>query len=481
MKTDCYPQGGGSSVVVKDGRAYYFYYKSQYNESSKSWSEIADEYLLCLDAKTGETLWKEKLGTGIDAGRGGRYSKGLIYNHTPAVALDKVFVCGSTGRLYCRDAETGAPVWTSQASPIPMTSGLIVADSTLAMGIGGGRAADDASVAGFDIETGDRKWLIEHSLGGNATPSLWVHNGKEYIITAHILNGTRCIDPSSGDELWRIENAGNNYSIPVSNDYMVVNSGTTINDDGESEVTGRSEGILTAYEITPQGAQERWARPGDFFLRNAAAIIDDRLYTVMSENFLIIDLPTGNTIDSVRMKWGSQQVQVLDNIMLAEDDCCHGSDETFVLNADPDNFGSVIPATWVPTTMQTSSYVTPIVHAYADGRLFVRGYDAIYCFDMRKQPNAPSAGRAHYKLGAPALNSFAVSPSSNGIMLRITQPAGARARITIYQAASGRIMKRALAVGPGIHHINAGVAPGAYICRVEGLGVQGKQTFVLLP
>lgn len=465
LLTSCQPQSGGSSLIAMDSRVYHFFYKSRYDESTESWSPTADEYVLCLDATNGETIWKKKVGTGIDAGRGGRYSKGIIYNHSPAITDGKLFVCGTSGRIRCLNPEDGEEIWASSASPRPMSSALIVVGDVLVIGTGGGRIDDNADVVGFDIENGSQKWTIPNSMGGNATPSRWIHNGKEYIIVAHTINGTRCIDPSTGDILWHIEKAGHNYTIPVSHDYMVLNTGV-VTDDGEEVVGSKSEGVLTGYRITPQGAEQLWRKPElpGFFDRNGAAIRGDTLFAVLGKEYFSIDIPTGTILGRFEAVRGSQQVQVLDNIMLAESDCCHGSDETYVINTEPSNFGRTMDATWVPPTMQTSSYVTPIVNAYADGRLFVRGFDAIYCFDMRKQPGTASSTKP-IEQNPSMLKSTLIKAVTNsvGTALRISAPAGSTTKVALYQAATGRLVKKWTVHGPELIRLNSAPAAGAYI------------------
>ncbi len=469
LLTDCQPQGGGSSLIAYNGRVYHFYYKSRYDESTQTWSATADEYVLCLDAATGETIWKKIVGTGYDAGRGGRYSKGIIYNHTPAIADGKLFVCGTSGRIRCLDPDNGDLIWTASASPRPMSSALIVAGDVLVVGTDGGRIDNNANVAGYNIENGSLLWTIPNSLGGNATPSRWIHNDKEYIIAAHIKNGTRCIDPATGDILWHIEKAGHNSTIPVSPNYMVLNTGL-VAEDGEEVIGDRSDGVLTGYRITPQGAEELWKKPElpGFFDRNAAAIRGDTLLVGLGHDYFSIHIPTGTILGQIEGRHGSQQVQILDNIMLAENDCCHGHDETYVINTSGSKFELSMDATWLPPAMPTSSYVVPVVHAYADGRLFMRGRDAVYCFDMRRQPGtASSSRRIETRLAPVNTNPIAAVSTTSGTAIRVSTEAGSTTKVTVYQAATGRLVKKWTVRGPNLLPLNSVPAAGAYLVEAR--------------
>lgn len=40
---------------------------------------------------------------------------------------------------------------------------------------------------------------------------------------------------------------------------------------------------------------------------------------------------------------------------------------------------------WLPTNTSTTAYNSqPVVYPIVDGRLFVRGGDGLYCYDLRK-------------------------------------------------------------------------------------------------
>jgi hypothetical protein len=54
-------------------------------------------------------------------------------------------------------------------------------------------------------------------------------------------------------------------------------------------------------------------------------------------------------------------------------------------DADPKNFRLLGATPWLPPHSWTTAYANqPIVYPLVDGRLFVRGLDAIYCYDLRQ-------------------------------------------------------------------------------------------------
>ena len=67
----------------------------------------------------------------------------------------------------------------------------------------------------------------------------------------------------------------------------------------------------------------------------------------------------------------------------------------FVLNPDaqhgrisfypfPAQAEAKIGPLWTPPHSPTTTYQASMSHAWADGRLFIRGKDGLYCYDLRQ-------------------------------------------------------------------------------------------------
>ena len=197
--------------------------------------------------------------------------------------------------------------------------------------------------------------------------------------------------------------------------------------------------------------------------------------------FYKIDLPSGNIEGQTPVK-GGQQVQVLNNVGFNESDCCHSSDETDVINLG-DDFGSAHKSTWVPPAMNTSSYVVPIVHAFADGRLFYRGFDAIYCFDMRKQPGVssslPDGKLAGFKS---RLTQAQLVKVPGGTLVRFQVPQTSYIRVDILNAATGKKIHSlpvgTLPAGMREVRVNETFPKGNYLVRVKGNGFEAYERMI---
>src|SRR5262249_36561051 len=87
-------KGGRGSLVVHAGRVYGL-------TGVTAGSTVTDE-VFCLDAHSGNTLWRSRLRASGAAEAG---------SSTPCLVNGKLYVVGSGGLVYCLNAESGNPVW----------------------------------------------------------------------------------------------------------------------------------------------------------------------------------------------------------------------------------------------------------------------------------------------------------------------------------------------------------------------------------
>ena len=135
--------GVRSSPAVYDGKIYIGSY---------------DDYVYCLDAKTGGLIWRYK--TGWDA------------CSSPAVANEKVYIGSCDNYIYCLDAKTGKLVWKYKTGSY-IDSSPAVANEKVYIGSG------DNYIYCLDAETGKLVW--RYKTGGGVDSSPAVANEKVYI------------------------------------------------------------------------------------------------------------------------------------------------------------------------------------------------------------------------------------------------------------------------------------------------------------
>ena len=259
--------GGGFSPILYDGKIYQYYLRpaGPHLDSQASvpptdgsrhlidrWRIAADDYLLCLDARTGRTLWRTRLPLwGFNYAHMSK-SGG---NMTPCAGDGKIFTLSSTLRLSAFDANTGDMLWHTDIGPrhrylesqkrkaiasethysgwvrdhnsAPLfVDGVLVVSNFNKFGYGGGHAA----ILGFDSQTGKKLWEVKGPGGPNAIPATWTHQGKNYVIANGITSewskdakdALYCIDPKTGRLVWSAPTIGNGRAFTVHGDYALI-------------------------------------------------------------------------------------------------------------------------------------------------------------------------------------------------------------------------------------------------------------------
>lgn len=158
------------------------------------------ERLLCLDARTGEELWKieSKADYNISYACGPRV--------TPTVADGKVYSLGAEGDLLCARVDDGAIVWRKNLpreykceTPWWGFCGHPLIDGQKLICLVGG--AGSIAVA-FDKDTGTELWrALSASDPGYCPPSIIEASGKRQLIIWHA-DGLNGLDPETGEVHW---------------------------------------------------------------------------------------------------------------------------------------------------------------------------------------------------------------------------------------------------------------------------------------
>ncbi len=198
---------GESSPVLVGDRLYVFARKA------------GDEVTLCLDAKTGQEIWKDTFATaaikGADGGFPGPRS-------TPAVADGKVCTLGVNGVVSCLDAVNGKVLWRKETKSNPKfhtsTSPLIADGKCIVY---------TAELSAYDLASGDVKWTWKGSGAPYGSPALMMVGGATQFVTPtqDFLAG---IGLSDGKLLWEVKlppgGYMSNYCTPLIKGDIVIYS-----------------------------------------------------------------------------------------------------------------------------------------------------------------------------------------------------------------------------------------------------------------
>lgn len=160
------------------------------------------ERVLCLDAKTGETLWKQEYDVTY------RVSYPAGPRCTPTVDSERVYTLGAMGDLLCMDVNKGDILWKKNflkdyKGSLPVwgySSHPLVDGDRLICLVGG---SDGRGVIAFDKKTGAEKWSSVTTSGdpGYCVPVIYTLGGVRQLIIWHS-RAVVSLDPETGKRLW---------------------------------------------------------------------------------------------------------------------------------------------------------------------------------------------------------------------------------------------------------------------------------------
>lgn len=187
--------GEGYSAILVDGGRLYTMYRPDEQES-----------VVCLDARSGKTIWEHKYDSSPAEGHVDQYGRGP--RATPLIVGDRIYTIGVSGSMHCLNKKDGKVYWKHElwkelggnvlnhgyaSSPIAYK------DTVIAL-VGG----EGASVVAFDQMTGKVVWKKNDFKNSYSTPKVIPLDGKDHLVTfmAEEIIG---LDPSTGDLKWKYD------------------------------------------------------------------------------------------------------------------------------------------------------------------------------------------------------------------------------------------------------------------------------------
>jgi outer membrane protein assembly factor BamB len=443
-------KGNWAGVVVAEGRVYGSswvpagpvftapyktnrpYQKGETEQVPTRFHVEAEDIVICFDAETGKVLWKASEAGGLL--RAGGKRGGLQV----AMAIDKgqAFALGSTGRLFAYDAVSGEKRWQSDIGPahaavekerqaslaraeagqmvIPEGPGwftsLVVADDVVISADFQGGA--DVGLIGFDARTGEKRWHVPRIISRYATPNVWRHGGKAYLLTATDAGTLNLLNPADGTRLWQVKGLGRNWAtLSPGADIVMVNV-----KPGPGK---RDPGLWGAYRLSPADAEKLWQLPDeprhevstwlDNGARQHAFVRGDRvlLHTLGSKEakapgrMLLLNAADGKILAEATK--GNSDLQTIDELILwtgsrayVRADHSHGASHggRHPLIAWATEEGRLAPLMdprrpgGLDLVDFDTAYEVLMQVPLVDGRLFERLADGrLACYDLRKVPD----------------------------------------------------------------------------------------------
>lgn len=228
-------------------------------------------YVHAVETDTGNRVW--------------RFEPAGYATCAPALG-DNALYFGTWGkRFYSLDPGTGREQWSTEVGHRFGTSSPVVVDGTVYVGtIGDGplvvSGEDDedefeaCAVLAFDAESGDVEWdYREFGERENVDASPAVADGRVHVAGEF---GVRCLDATSGEEVWTRELALHPESSPAVADGLVYYGAPVLSGDAESPAR--------VWAFDAGSGETVWtAGIDDVSLRTSPAIADGTVYVAASQ------------------------------------------------------------------------------------------------------------------------------------------------------------------------------------------------------
>ena len=358
--------GAGSSSPVIFGDKIFLTAFSGYNVPGQPQGSQNDlkRYVLCLDRKTGRTVWSKNLAVKLPEQERMREGHGYA-SSTPVVDAERVYVfAGKSGvfaldhsgqQLWQADVGNGLHGFGSGTSPI-LLGDLVIVNASV----------ESQSLIAFEKATGKETWRAGGIRESWNTPiPVRTKDGKTELVVA-IMGKVLGLDPASGQQLWNCATDIGWYMVPS----------LVAHDDVVYCVGGRNGGGALAVRTGGRGDVTRthrlWAiKKGS----NVPSPVyhEGHLYWINETDSIAycVEAASGKIVYEERVPRGGQ---VYASALLADGRIYHvdRTGRTYVIAAKP-KFELLATNDLRDRSMFNA---TPVA---VDGKLYIRSDKAMYC------------------------------------------------------------------------------------------------------
>lgn len=433
--------GGYATPAVSDGKVYLHHMWADRSVLEKvegierdiflrlgnPIESLANDYnayrdaVLCLDARTGQTLWHwkgDQTFGDIPQSKGGRGT-------TVAVANGKIYAVGHGG-LYCLDAASGALVWHARGATLPGDPVILPGKKKpevpwVSFGSGGDLWSKEMSpviiggaivlirdghAVGINPADGGLRWAVRHATGTGAVGQRIVLDGRELLVCLGEVNRISkdelkadpnrkpttedllLIDPGTGAVLVRSQALGASNLQPLVWDDVVLANGVRnlVDPFAKKDKQAPTERErAAAARIGTTGAERLWQQDAVHWppfratpvAHRGVAYIDSR-----ETGFSAVDIPTGKVLGRHPSLYNLAGGDHNWTWHVAGNNRIITSGLLMFSTAD-EGFKQLPGRLSLPVAQ---GYMCPVKPALADGRLILRTENSILCYDLRARP-----------------------------------------------------------------------------------------------
>jgi outer membrane protein assembly factor BamB len=335
---------------------------------------VEDEMVQALSVDDGSIVWTTRIGAVGNPMQRPAYPAA---RSTPTVDGNLLYALGSDGDLACIDIVDGTIRWQKslrsdfggQPGTWAYSESPLVDGDVLVVTPGGALA----TLVALNKSTGDVIWKSSVPGGDPAgyASAIVVDVGGRKQYVQFLLNGLVGVDAATGEFLWRYERTAQgspaNIPTPVASDDLVYSS------------AGRTGGGLVRL-VVEEGAvsvEEVYFAPNLPTSIGGSVLVDGYLYGTGSQALFCIDFATGEIAWQDR-SIGPSSVCYADGRLYL-----HGENgDMALIEAAPDGYREhgrfTLPDQ--PDRGRSQAWTYPVI---ADGRLYVRDFGCLWCFDIR--------------------------------------------------------------------------------------------------
>lgn len=321
-------------------------------------TENEKQTLLCLNANSGETIWKTAFEDAYREPQGGDGTRA-----TPTVDDDRVYILSARGKLLCASTKTGDTIWSKQFSNMPMWgySGSVLIEGDKAIVIAG---KGNGALLALNKKTGKQIWKSGDDTVGYATPYPFTFNGKRYIV-GFTAEGVMIVEADTGREVWRERwktDWGVNAASPIFHDgYLFVSSGYS---------TG-----CGLFKITKNGdklsGKEIWSNKVLMNKFQSCILRDGKLYASDQKALVCVDFKTGEEHWRIHRKRHGTLVLADNHLFFLSQ-----RGQLQIAPASPKGFDAKTTA----DILSGRCWTVPVIN---NGKLYARNLNRVACFNLK--------------------------------------------------------------------------------------------------
>jgi outer membrane protein assembly factor BamB len=351
-KTQGLGEGYSSFAVVGDR----LYTQGQQGEQS---------FVLAFDTRTGKQVWKTPTGKAF------REQRGNGPRGTPTVDGARLYAVSADGTLACLETATGKTVWSLNfvekfGGRLPhwaySESPLVEGDRVIVTPGGPG-----ASVVALNKNTGDLIWKSQSDRAGYSSPMAFDMGGSRKVV---VFTGqaAMALDMKNGELQWRYENVSNrtaNIATPILRDGFVFLSSDYGTGCALLKLAASGGGVSANEVYFNKEMRNHYT---------TSVLVGDYLYGFSSSILTAMKFATGEVAWRDRSV-GKGNIIVADGRLYAQGE----GGVIGLIDPTPSGYKEIsrfeIPKGAFPT------WTPPVV---ANGKLYVREQDTLYCYNVKK-------------------------------------------------------------------------------------------------